>query len=138
MDSEWRERARVEIGTMKEFWTRKYEWCPAVEEGDDYVTLFLTLRRKKDPDHTYVLRLRYEKDFETAGRREAFVDPGNWDRQGSEFWPTDVRGFQPNRNPPSICLEGTYGFHSDLHTDRDGRIANLNRLLLEIQLCMNE
>jgi hypothetical protein len=34
-------------------------------------------------------------------------------------------------------LEGTWGFHSHHHRDRDGRQAQLNKLLMEIQKCLN-
>lgn len=137
MDDGWRDRARAELESIKRFWADKYGWAPFVEEAEEHIDLFVTVKRKKEPDREYVLRLRYMADFQTAGRREAFVDPADRDRAGKEYWPTGVRGFNPSRNPPAICLEGTYGFHSDLHKDRDGRVANLNRLLMEIQQCMD-
>lgn len=131
------DRARAEVRGIKRFWADKYGWAHLAEEGDDYLHLFITFRRVKEPDRTYVLRLRYEKDFETAGRRETFVDPGDRGRDGKDFWPSG-QAFKVDQSPPAICLEGTYGFHSQLHKDRDGRAANLNRLLMEIQQCMDK
>lgn len=138
MDCEWKKQALAEIEGIKSFWSRKYGWAPVTNEGDDHVDLFITFRRAKEPDRRFVLKLRYEKDFKTAGRREDFVDPEDLSQAGEERWPQGVRGFKSNRKRPAICLEGTYGFHSDLHQDRDGRLASLNKLLLEIQQCFDE
>lgn len=137
MAEDWRKAARSEVAAIKERWADKYGWAPAVEETDGRLDLYVTLRREQAPDREYMLRLRYEADFQTAGRREQFVDPQNRADAGKPYWPQGVRGFKPNRNPPAICLEGTFGFHSDLHRDRDGRRANINKLLLEVQQCMN-
>lgn len=135
---DWREEARAEIRGIKAIWATKYGWAPEVkdQENDDHLDLYVRLTARKS-ERVFVLRLRYQSDFETAGRREAFLDPENIEREGSQFWPTGVSGFNPTNNPPTICLEGTWGFHSHHHRDRDGRRANLNRLLMDIQKCLN-
>lgn len=138
MEEDWRRQVRSEIARINRKWSQRYGWTPVLKEGgDDHLDLYVTFSRKQEPDKVYVLRLRYLEDFRTAGRREDFVDPQDWCNAGKTHWPNGVRGFKLNRTPPGICLEGTYGFHSDLHKDRDGRKANLNRLLMEIQRCLN-
>lgn len=145
MAADWHDEALAEIRGIKPRWVEKYGWAPALEAaGDDadHIDLFVRFRRREPglpadaAPKTYLLRLRYQADFKTAGRREHFVDPADRTKAGREYWPTGTGGFQRDRNPPTICLEGTYGFHSDLHRDRDGRRANLNRLLMEIQRCL--
>ena len=138
----WREEARAEVSSIKDHWATKYGWEPSVDEppGAEFIDLFVHLTPERvtsdeGSDAKYLLRLRYMDDFVTAGRREQFVDPSDRLREGPEFWPPG-RGFNPKRHPPAICLEGTYGFHSDLHRERDGKLANINRLLLEIQRCI--
>lgn len=133
---DWRTNALAEIRGIKPHWGQRYGWAPVVRERDGCIELFVRFNSRK-LGRTFTLRLRYQNDFETAGRREAFVDPENLDVEGLEFWPPEKGAFKRNHNPPAICLEGTYGFHSHLHKDRDGRQANLNRLLIEIQQCLN-
>jgi len=140
----WREKALAEIGSIKVSWANRYSWTPEVRVAEQGIDLFVhfTWRRANPPDgeppeKTVVLRLRYQDDFETAGRREAFVNPEDYTDAGPGHWPVGVSGFNPTNSPPAICLEGTWGFHSSLHRDRDGRKANLNKLLLEIQRCLN-
>ncbi len=141
----WRAEALEEIRSIKPRWVEKYGWSPQIdtdEEHADYIDLYVRFRRREPGQaadaapKTYVLRLRYLADFKTAGRREQFVDPEDWTKEGSAYWPTGVTGYNPGSSPPTICLEGTYGFHSQLHRERDGRRANLNKLLLEIQKCL--
>src|SRR5687768_9871064 len=127
MSTDWRQRARSEIRGVKEFWSRRYGWSPEIRNAgpetiDRPIDLYVRFSRK---DRVFVLRLRYQEDFETAGRREAFVDPEDWRLTGPQFWPHDVAAVKATHNPPSICLEGTWGFHSVLHKERDGRVANL-------------
>jgi hypothetical protein len=141
MAEEWRQKALAEIKTIKPAWAAKYGWDPEVREDDGCIDLVVRLTRRAAstrPPSRFVLRLRYQSDFETAGRREAFVNPENLAEEGPQFWPSGVRGFNPTNSPATICLEGTWGFHSFHHRERDGRRANLNRLLLEIQKCLNE
>jgi hypothetical protein len=138
MSEKWRDRARAEIRSLKEFWIRKHGWSPLVRNGEAEalegpIDLYVHLIRNR---RSFVLKLRYEQDFETAGRREAFVNPEDLDVTGIEFWPHDVNAIKAGHTPPAICLEGTWGFHSALHKERDGRLANLNKLLLELQQCM--
>lgn len=137
MENDWRSRARAEIGGIKPFWSSKYGWSPVTEESDGAVDLFVTFHRAREPGKRYVLRLRYEEDFETAGRREEFVNPDDRTQAGKAYWPVGVQGFQTGRTPLAICLEGTFGFHSGLHKERDGRLAVLNRLLMEVQKCLD-
>lgn len=135
---DWREKAQAEIRGIKATWATKYGWAPEVQEqeGSDGIDLHVRFVAKKS-GRQFALRLRYQSDFETAGRREAFVDPENVECEGSQFWPTGVSGFNSTNSPQTICLEGTWGFHSHHHRDRDGRRANLNKLLMEIQKCLN-
>jgi len=141
----WRAEALEEIHSIKPRWAEKYGWSPEVDVADDHtdwIDLYVRFRRREGGQaadvspKTYVLRLRYHADFKTAGRREQFVDPEDRSKEGAAYWPTGVRGFNPGASPPTICLEGTYGFHSQLHRDRGGRRANLNKLLMEIQKCL--
>ncbi len=152
MNEGWREKALAEIRSIKPHWAAKYEWGPEVKEQDDRIDVYahFTQRSKKAGGSSektgdspgkpkrFVLRLRYKSDFETAGRLEAFVNPENLEEEGSQYWPSGVSGFNPTGSPPSICLEGTWGFHSFHHRERDGRRANLNKLLMEIQKCLNQ
>jgi hypothetical protein len=136
----WRERAREEIGSIKPSWAARYGWDPQVREEEDRIDVYVRVRRTHpggDRHDRHILRLRYQEDFETAGRREAFVNPDNPAEEGRQFWPDGVTGFNSQNNPPMICIEGTWGFHSVLHRERDGRAANLNRLLLAIQRSLN-
>jgi hypothetical protein len=136
----WKDKAREEIAGIKQVWSNRYAWCPVVAEADPnsdegVMDLYVRFVRK---DREYVVRLRYEKDFETAGRRETFVDAKDVRLEGPGYWPTDMDAVKHSNNPPAICLEGTWGFHSVLHRERDGRLATLNRLLMELQICMRK
>jgi hypothetical protein len=136
---EWRERARKEIEGIKPYWNEQYGWDPHLEDGLDAIDLFVRFSEAQPSGatpRTYLLRLRYQSDFETAGRREAFVNPDKRTEEAPGFWPSSGGGvFRSNES--QICLEGTFGFHSHLHRERDGRVANLNRLLMEIQKILN-
>jgi hypothetical protein len=136
MAVDWREKVFAEIRSIKSHWTARLGWTPQLEEADEQIDLYVRFMIRKS-ERLVVLRLRYEKDFETAGRREAFVDAETLEKDGPECWPTGVSGFNPTQNPRTICLEGTWGFHSYHHRDRDGRRANLNKLLMEMQKCLN-
>lgn len=142
---DWREKVRAEIYSLQLAWAEKYGWNPQVREHDEWIDLYVQFTSQSArsngppvPPHQFVLRLRYRSDFETAGRQEAFVNSKNWEEEGPHFWPTGARGINPTSTPPFICLEGTWGFHSVHHRERDGRRANLNKLLIEIQKCLNE
>lgn len=137
MAEEWRGRARREIDGIRPYWRERYGWDPQVTEQEDAIDLFVRFSQRQPAGtapREYMLRLRYQSDFETAGRREAFVNPEKPLDVGPGFWPAGGP-FRPNES--LICLEGTYGFHSNLHRDRDGRLAQLNRLLMEIQKLLN-
>jgi len=152
MPEEWCENALAEIRSIRPHWAAKYEWSPEAKERNCWIDLYIhfTQRSKKaggssektgdspEKPKRFVLRLRYKSDFETAGRLEAFVNPDNLEEEGSQYWPSGVTGFNSTNSPPTICLEGTWGFHSFHHKDRDGRRANLNKLLMEIQKCLNK
>lgn len=140
--SDWRDTARQEIRSIKPFWAEKYGWAPTSVEHEDHIDLFVRFAYPRRPpqgqtSRDVVLRLRYQSDYETAGRRETFVNPKNLDEECLELWPTGIRGINPDQKPPNICLEGTWGFHSHHHRDRDGRVARLNRLLMELEQCLN-
>lgn len=140
MIGDWREAALGEIRAIKPLWAQRYGWTPRTEADNGRIDLFVHLT-KKAPDargrSKFLLRLRYEPDYQTAGRREEFLDPEDPAQAGTAFWPSGIGAFKPENNPPAICLEGTWGFHSNLHKDRDGRRANLNKLLMEIERCLN-
>src|SRR5262245_23415676 len=123
--SDWRKKSLLEIQAVKPFWAAKYKWQPSTVEHEDYVDLFVHFSyprssRAEQGRRELALRLRYRSDYETAGRREAFVNPRNFAEEGIQFWPTGVRGINPSQTPPNVCLEGTWGFHSHLHKERNG------------------
>jgi len=141
---EWYQKARAEIAGIKPFWAGKYGWNPVSEEHDGHIDLYVAFTKRppaggteEKPAQKFLLRLRYQSDFETVGRREVFVNPDNRAEEGAKFWPAGVHGINPDKTPQTICLEGTWGFHSHHHRDRDGRRAQLNKLLLEIEQCLN-
>lgn len=138
----WRDSTLAEIGELKPRLVHRHGWNPQVIEHDDSIDLFVHLRGTRTPEMAYVLRLRYLADWQIAGRREAFVDPDHPDIAGSEFWPPEGDGLNPNymhQNliTPVICLRGTWGFHSVLHTDRPMDGTPLLILLVELQSILN-
>ena len=138
----WRDKALAEIAGIKPHRVLRYGWQPRVVETDGYVDLFIrfTRRTPKPDDHgsVFLLRLRYMPDYETAGRQEAFCNPNESAEEGEKFWPKGMRGVTSANGRPGLCLVGTWACHSVHHRDRDGRAASLNRLLWEIQRCLNE
>lgn len=138
MSEDWREEALAEIDSIRSIWKERFGWRPEIRKHEDHIDLYVHFSREQTENDTYVLRLRYLPDFKTAGRAEAFVNPDDFKDEGTEFWPTGSNAFKPNRDSPAICLEGTRGFHTDLHRDRDARKASLNKLLLEIQRCLDQ
>lgn len=137
MDEDWREAALAEIDSIKSTWSERYGWQPDIRKHEDHIDLYVHFYQNGEDSETYVLRLRYLPDFQTSGRKETFVNPDDWGEEGTKFWPSG-NAFKTNRNPPAICLEGTRGFHTDLHRDRAARKASLNKLLIEIQRCLNQ
>lgn len=139
----WRQDARAEIDGLKLHFVSKYGWMPRVIERDgaDVLDLIVTLRSKRLNGRTLALRLRYQPDWQIAGRREAFVDPEDPSLEGPEYWPpasTPVRGVNPTHNPPCICLRGVWGYHSVLHPDQPMASITLLGFLLELQAVLDE
>ena len=143
---DWREEALDEIEALKPYWIYKHGWDPRVVEGDDAVDLFVHLRGMRLGGETYLLRLRYQSDWQTAGRREAFVDPKQSSQAGLEFWPPEgIRGINPKHRPdpegpivPCICLRGAWGYHSLLHANENAEGTSLLTFLLELQEVIDE
>ncbi len=140
----WREAARAEATSLKPFYLKKYGWNPhLVDDADDVLDLFVHLNGRRFPDKSYILRLRYQSDWQEAGRRESFVDP-KMVEAGPEFWPPEGAPLNPNYMhngvlTPVICLRGVFGFHSVLHTDRPMEIddTSLLRFMVELQKVMD-
>lgn len=140
----WRDAAREEIAGLKPRFVAKHGWSPQVIERDgaDVLDLIVTLRSNRLGGRVLALRLRYQPDWRVAGRREAFVDPNDLSREGIEYWPPasgpNVRGINPRRNPPCVCLRGVWGYHSVLHPNEPMGDTTLLNLLLELQAVLNE
>lgn len=141
----WREAALAEVRGLKPHFIAKHGWNPElVAEGgadaDGPVDLIITLHGRRLGERVYALRLRYQEDWQLAGRREAFVDPSDHAAEGSAFWPPDgaVRGINPHNNPPAVCLRGVYGYHSVLHTNERPTGTTLLGFLLELQAVLDE
>jgi hypothetical protein len=139
---DWREAALAEATSLKPYFVAKHGWMPEIVDGGgaEVVDLFVHLHGRRFPDQEFALRLRYQPDWQQAGRREAFVDPLNRDRSGPEFWPPEGNGLNPNYAwngviTPVICLRGVWGFHSVLHAERpmDKEDTALVQLLVELQ-----
>lgn len=102
-----------DIAGMSSVWIDKYGWVPRVVESEDHIDVYLNFQQ---PDRrTYLLRLRYESDFQEVGRREAFCNPENPDEVGVEHWPPEGGAFKRSRE--AICIPGTFGYHRKLHAD---------------------
>jgi hypothetical protein len=144
---DWRGAALVDINGLKRHWVEKHRWRPETAVADEVVDVFVHLCGKRLEGREYVLRLRYQPDWQTAGRREAFVDPTNHGRDGLEFWPPEntIRGINPNHRPqplgsvvPCICLRGAWGYHSVLHSNERPDGTTLLGFLLELQGVIDE
>lgn len=138
----WREGACAEIRGLKPHFVSKYGWLPHViePEGTDVLDLIVMFHSKRLDGRELALRLRYQPDWQIAGRREAFVDPREPSHEGREHWPPaqGVRGVLPEHNPPCICLRGAWGYHSVLHVDQPMGGTSLLELLLELQAVLDE
>jgi len=131
----WREETHADIASISPAWARRYGWDLRTDESDDHIDLFVRL---SGGDHTLLLRLRYQEDFQSAGRREEFCDPDDPSRCGPEYWPRNTRGFTSTDGRRCICLAGTWGFHRLLHPERDDAAqTTVGRLLIEIQQLLN-
>lgn len=134
----WREQALAEITSLKPRFVERHEWQLTTRQQQDSVVLFVRMRHKHHVERVHVLKLTYGPGFPRKRPRESFVDPDNYDCEGLKFWINDHdHAFKRNHNPPAICLEGTWGFHSVLHKDRDPLRSSLNKLLLEVQQCFD-
>jgi hypothetical protein len=134
---DWRHVARDEIDDLKPYFVERHGWRPQVVESEDAIDLFVTIASRRHPGRVFALRLRYQNDWQTAGRRETFVSPDDTGRDGIEHWPTGISGVNPNNRPPCICIRGTWGYHSVLHRDRPMGDSTLLRLLLELQTMLD-
>ncbi len=136
----WKKQAQAEIASVKEHFINLHGWVITSEEALERITLFVRLRHTNHPERIRVLKLEYGPEFPQVRPREGFVDPNDYQKDGLEFWIDDSQqkqAFKREHNPPVICLEGTWGFHSVLHKERDPMRASLNKLLLEIQQCFD-
>lgn len=135
----WKSAAKTEIGSIKGHFAQKHGWKISIREEPDYIYLFVEFRHARKPDNRKVFRLAYSPSFPTERPRENFVNPENFDQEGPQFWIDDGQSaFKSQHNPPVICLEGTWGFHHNLHRDRPPERAVLTKLLLEIQACYDK
>lgn len=139
----WREDAVAEISGLKPHFVFKHGWSPQlIEPGEDKLDLVVALTSKRLGGRVLSLRLRYLPDWQIAGRREVFVDPNDPAGEGPMYWPPaenpGVRSILTQNNPRCICLRGTWGYHSVLHTDRPMGENTLLGLLLELQAVLDE
>ena len=136
----WRQDAQAEIEGLKPHFVSKYGWAPRIVESDsqDVLDLYVTFCSKRLDGRVLVLRLRYLPDWQVAGRREAFVSPQDPAVEGITHWPANVRGINPQHDPPVICLRGAWGYHSVLHAGQPMGDSTLLTLLLELQVVLNE
>lgn len=136
----WREDALSEIENLKPYWVSKYAWSPDVinYNDEDVLDLLVTLHSQRVAGRRFVLRLRYQPDWQTAGRRESFVNPDDPSVEGVEYWPSGINAVKPTHNPPCICLRGVWGYHSLLHKERLMGDSTLLSLLLELQTLLDQ
>lgn len=137
---DWREEALEEITNLKPYWVAKYDWRPEQEISDDAIDLFVRMRSRRLDGREFLLRLRYLPGWESAGRREMFVNPTDRTQEGTEFWPPhgSVRSINPQNQPPAICLKGVWGYHSVLHSGERMDGATLLGFLVELQRVLDE
>ena len=136
---DWKVAARAEIESIKDHFAKKHGWRIFVREEPECILLFVEFRHAFKPENRKVLCLSYGPHYPSERPRESFVNPDNFNEEGSQFWIDDgQKAFKSRQNPPVICLEGTWGFHHKLHRDRPPEKAILTKLLLEIQTCFNK
>jgi hypothetical protein len=138
----WADDAMADIASLRQRLADRYGWSPSIARSDEAIDLYVRLLRRREASKPYILRLRYLPDWRVAGRREAFVDPGDYAREGAEFWPHDVSGLNPNYvhngvHTPAICIPGVWGYHSVLHPS-DGTGTDLTRFLRDLQSVMDK
>ena len=135
----WRELVRKEIKSIKPYLIEKYAWGITFKEEENHIFLYVRMRHGQHHEKVKVLRLVYGPKFPKERPREDFVNPDNFDEDGIQYWINDQQqAFKTDRVPPVICLQGTWGFHHDLHKEKDPLQANLNRLLRDVQICFNK
>ena len=76
----------------------------------DELTVYVTLTRKIEPDHTYLLCACFD-EFPRRAPSYRFVDPDT-KGDGPDAWPPGVM-----HSPYKICTPGTREFHEELHKD---------------------
>jgi hypothetical protein len=137
---DWRAKALEEIANLKPYWVERYGWRPEHETSDEAIDLFVRMRSRRLGDREFLLRLRYLSDWQSAGRRETFVNPDDRGEDGTTFWPphSAVRAINPQHQPPAICLKGVWGYHSVLHAGERMDGATLLDFLIALQRVFNE
>ena len=142
---DWLDEAVQEINGLKGHWVTKHGWDPRWVQETDAIVLYVDMTSKRLDGREFLLRLRYEPDWQEVGRREAFVDLSPPHDASAEFWPPKdkVRGVLPDHNRNGrviscICLRGVWGYHSVLHPNEGMEGASLLGFLLELQKVMNE
>jgi hypothetical protein len=124
----WQDDALSEIEGLSVRLIERYGWAPSASREVKFIDLYCSMRRGSEDRH--VLRVRYQADWQTVGRREQFVNPEDYSVSGTAWWPVGVDAIKSQNNPPAICMLGFWGFHSVLHS-ADGR-SPLERSLTEI------
>lgn len=144
----WRKEALDEIANLKPYWVAKHDWQPEHVVSDDAIDLYVHLVSRRLNGREFLLRLRYLSDWQTAGRRETFVNLEDRSEDGTKFWPptASVRGVNPEHRPqppngpiiPCICLKGVWGYHSVLHANERPDGTTLVGFLVELQGVLDE
>ena len=135
----WRELVRKEIKSIKPYLIQKHSWEISLKEQENQNFLYVRMCHRQHPENVKILRLGYGPNFPNERPHEDFVNPDNFDEAGIQYWINDgQQAFKTDRVPPVICLQGTWGFHHDLHKEKDPLQANLNRLLRDVQICLNK
>lgn len=76
----------------------------------DGLILYVTLRPRRRPEVTYLLRAGFD-DFPRRAPSFAFIDPKS-KQLDDAAWPPGVRH---GAQPPGICTPGTREFHENYH-----------------------
>jgi hypothetical protein len=134
------EKARLEITKIKPRYIETRGWSLSIRENEGMLDLLVGMRHNHHPERRYVLRLRFTNEFPKRRPEEAFLNPDEPHQEGVEFWPKDKdcglsgMAFHTDRNPPRICIPGTYGFHAEIHpNERDPEKTSIQVTLLQIQ-----
>lgn len=137
---DWHAEALEEIGNLKPYWVDKYDWRPEHEITEEAIDLFVRMRSRRLDGREFLVRLRYLADWQSAGRRETFLNPEDRSQDGTTFWPPSgaVRAINPQNQPPAICLKGVWGYHSVLHAGERMDGATLLDFLIALQRVFNE